>query len=165
MRPARLTLLIVFVLNVAACAYHWPTAPAILWSHFSANGLPDGRMPKGGFFVMWIGLTALPTALGFGYDLLLRRLPIANISMPNKEWWLAPERREATFRDLSDMVAWLTASVSVFLGATNVAIVTANAHAPVQLGSAITVNVLVLLAVVAAIVIGYLLHWSRTPDR
>ncbi|MBI1809498.1 MAG: DUF1648 domain-containing protein [Gemmatimonadetes bacterium] len=165
MRPSRLALIVAFVLNVAACAYYWPTAPAVLWSHFTGSGVPDGRMPKEGFFLMWIALTALPTVIGLGYGLLLPRLSLRSINMPNKELWLAPERREETFRDLADMIAWLTAPVSLFLLATNIEIVAANARTPVRLGPATTINVVVLLAVIFAVVIRYLLHWSSPPER
>jgi uncharacterized membrane protein len=165
MRPSRLALLVAFLLNVAACAYHWPTAPVLFWSHFDASGLPDGRMPKDAFFLTWIALSAMPAVLALVYGGLLPRLPMNRINMPNKELWMAPERREATFRDLADMIAWLMAPTSLFIFVMQESIVAANSRVPVRLAPSMTLYVIVLLAVLAAVIIRYMVHWSSPPER
>ncbi len=85
------------IVSLAQMFYFWPLTPETMASHFNGRGQADGWSPRALFFVIYAGLVAL---LFFTFQVLprqLKRLPDSLINLPNKRFWLEPERREATF--------------------------------------------------------------------
>jgi len=78
-------------------------------SHFNAAGVPNAWQPKS-FFAMTLGLLYLLfTLLWLSIPQLLRAVPVSLVNLPNREYWLAPERREHTAHAIGDQLAWLGA--------------------------------------------------------
>lgn len=77
--------------------YFWPLMPDTMASHFDGMGRANGFAPRAGFFALYAGLIALFFLIFRILPRLLGRLPDGLINLPNKEFWLAPERRESTF--------------------------------------------------------------------
>jgi len=70
--------------------------PANVATHFGFTGEANGWMSRGAYlmFMAFFGLIfplVAPLAA-----LLLPRFPMSMVNLPNKEYWLAPERREGT---------------------------------------------------------------------
>jgi hypothetical protein len=63
--------------------------PATIATHFDARGLPNGWMPKEG--LLWMNF-ALFSTLGA----LFAFFPVRLMNLPNKSYWLAPERAAET---------------------------------------------------------------------
>ena len=165
MRPSRFALLVAVVLNVAAFAYYWPTAPDPLVSKFDASGVPDGYSSKAAFFALWAMLAALFPAIGVGFAMAKGSLKDENISIPYKALWLAPEQREATIVAFSDMMLWLMSVISYFMTLGMVATLRANARAHVMLDLSPLVYVSVLMVGVCGVMLPYFVHWSSPPTR
>lgn len=71
-------------------------------------GDPGKTMSRSGFVALMLAMSVyLPWQCTEGVVWLVRRLPPALINLPNKDYWLAPERREATLRLLGDHMRWL----------------------------------------------------------
>ena len=49
---------------------------------------------------------------------LLLRTPDSLINLPHKEWWLVPERRDATKAWLADQLAWIGAMAQALMACT-----------------------------------------------
>ncbi len=71
--------------------------PERVATHFGLHGEPNGWMQKpsavmvmGGF---GLGLPLLTVVLSF----LVRFVPADLVNLPHREYWLAPERRDATY--------------------------------------------------------------------
>jgi serine/threonine-protein kinase len=76
--------------------YFWPTMPDSMASHFDGKGQANGWAPRAFFFSLYAGLIAM---LFITFQILprqLKRLPGSLINLPNRGFWLAQERREAT---------------------------------------------------------------------
>lgn len=99
---SRLIFTVLLVLYVLQLAYYWPLMPVQMASHFDGAGRPNGWQSRTAFF----GITAMVAAVVvFSFRILpklLRRIPTTLINLPNKDIWLAPEHREATFAELED---------------------------------------------------------------
>ena len=82
----------VLVLDVA---HYLPLVPDPMASHFGLSGRPNGWSSH---FRMIAGLTVLVLVFAaiFAVTFFFSRVPDRLISLPNKTYWLAPERREAT---------------------------------------------------------------------
>lgn len=82
---------------IGQIVYYYPNLPERMASHFNAFGEPDRWMSKSGFMIfesiillLVIGeFTLLPS--------LIKNLPDSLINLPNKDYWLAAERRDKTF--------------------------------------------------------------------
>jgi len=81
---------------VAQMTLWYGQLPDPIPSHFDGNGQVDGEMGKTKFYV-WIGLVNCMFLVGFPLlGLAMKQIPDSIINLPNKEHWLAPERRDAT---------------------------------------------------------------------
>ena len=103
--------LMIFLLLVLVCLgqvlWHYPRLPAEVACHFNPAGQPDGWCGKGQFLRLQVGTISILAASFLGFGLALTRLPDALINMPNKKYWLAPERRQKTLDHLRNCLLWL----------------------------------------------------------
>jgi uncharacterized membrane protein len=75
--------------------------PERLASHFDGAGNPNGYMSKTTFFGFHLAAIGVLTAVFLLLPALLRYVPSSLINLPNKDYWLAPERRKETLAHLS----------------------------------------------------------------
>ena len=92
--------------TIAQCVHDFPLLPDRLASHFGASGIPNGWMTKTQFMLMY-GVVLLPAlAIEFWVSNQIANKPDARLNLPNKEYWLAPERRAETFAYFETFFAW-----------------------------------------------------------
>lgn len=102
----RALFLIILAAAIAQVTYAFPQMPARMASHFAASGAANGWMTKEQFFLTY-ALTFLPAIfVEFWVGRRISRTPEARINLPNKEYWLAPERRAGTFAYFESFFAW-----------------------------------------------------------
>lgn len=109
--------------------------PDLVAAHFDSAGRTNGHMPR----ALYLALMLLVTAV---VPLLLVVLPrralagsVERINVPNRAYWLAPERRAQTVAFLSRQMALFAAFVVLFLCYVQWLVVRANALAPPTLNS------------------------------
>ncbi|HZN59097.1 MAG TPA: DUF1648 domain-containing protein [Planctomycetota bacterium] len=105
MKAVRILFLVTALLAVLQAFYYYPQLPENLASHFDGQGRPNGFMTRGVFLIFHLGVVLLLTFVFLAVPLAIHKLPSRWINLPRKDYWLAPERREAT---LSDMTVQLT---------------------------------------------------------
>jgi uncharacterized membrane protein len=110
-RFARSVFISLAVLLVVQGLFYYPRLPETMASHFNAGGTPNGFQSKAIFFLMLYAiLLVVGGFLAFGVPALISTRPqIANL--PNKAYWLAPERREATLAFLAAHFTWFGSAV------------------------------------------------------
>jgi hypothetical protein len=151
-----------FVLLVAgATAFIWLTSlslPDVVASHFAVDGTANGSMSRGAYLgvmlAVVIGLPALITVVSY----FALAAPRARINLPNRDYWLAPERRAGTVSYLRAQLARFSAVLLVFLCYVHWLVVRANVIRPPRL-SAPWINVGLVGFAVFAIV------WTRLIVR
>jgi hypothetical protein len=90
-------------------AYYFRRLPGVVASHFNAAGIANAWQPKQAFMETY-GIVLLGiAAVYFVVPRLLFTLPPEMIHLPNKSYWLAPERRIQTLDDFADRFAVLGA--------------------------------------------------------
>jgi hypothetical protein len=87
-------------------------------------------------YVMFTGVFAvcLPGVIVMSCA-LVRVLPVRFVNLPNRDYWLAPERREQTGRDMFRYGLWLACVMVAFLGGVHGLILEANQHVPPHLST------------------------------
>lgn len=125
--------------------------PEQVASHFDRRGIADGWMERDAFLRFQAGYALAFPLLAPAILFCVRFLPDRAISLPRKEFWLAPERRACTFAWLFTWGIWFGVLSGVFSSALFAACIAANVVEPARLpvaftgvaGSAFTVAVIV----------------------
>jgi uncharacterized membrane protein len=92
-------------------AYLYPQLPAVVASHFDARGAANGWQSKQAFFVVFAAVTAVGAFLIFAVPAVMAIVPRQYVNLPNKDYWLAPERLAAAHQFLSAWFAWYGCAV------------------------------------------------------
>lgn len=128
-----------FVLLAAAAAFVWSTSaslPEVVASHFAAGGAANGFMPRASFVAFMLALVVLVPALLHSLGWLSARIPVRFVNVPNRNYWLAPERRDATLAALGRFGGWLGYATLGLLCAIHWLVVRANSLQPPRLEQA-----------------------------
>lgn len=88
-------------------------------THFGAGGEANGWMSRTGFVVFSVGLVAFLASVNLGIAALVGRLPDSALSLPHRDHWLAPERRDATRHTIRARMIGLLSGTIVFVAAVN----------------------------------------------
>jgi uncharacterized membrane protein len=115
MKTQRVILIALISMSVLQIMYYYPQLPETVASHFDINGNPNGCSSKGLFigtyiFVMFVTLCSfliLPS--------LFKYVPVSLISLPNKNYWLSPERKGETFRLITEKMLSFGNATTLFL--------------------------------------------------
>jgi hypothetical protein len=135
--------------------------PARVASHFGANGLANGFMARDVYLVFAIGMVVVPPALvGLTVTLSLRYFP-QFLNIPNRDYWLAPERRDDTATYLQGHSAWLAALLGLFALGIHLLVVRANRSVPAQLENGPFLAMLLAFGIVMVAWIGALARRFR----
>jgi len=99
-----------YVFLVLACllmmGYYYPQMPQRMASHFAADGSPNGWMPRDSFFLLTCLICASSALVTFFAPWQIASKSDVRINLPNKGYWLAPQRRDATMRYIASTMAW-----------------------------------------------------------
>jgi len=110
---------LVYVL-LAACgliyfSFVYPQLPDLMASHFNAGGVATSFMPKAGFFGLFLFVMIFASIPAFLVPWQIAALPNNKINLPNKEYWLAPERRAETIQYIGMRMGWFGCALLAFL--------------------------------------------------
>jgi uncharacterized membrane protein len=104
MNKVRLLFAFAIILGIMEALYFYPLLPDRMAIHFNASGAADGWGPKLPFFALYGVIVVIMSLLFWGLPLVIRLVPESLINLPNKEYWLAPERKKQTLDRLSDQM-------------------------------------------------------------
>ncbi|NLE36999.1 MAG: DUF1648 domain-containing protein [Pirellulaceae bacterium] len=114
-RIGYLVLLTLVVLALVHMAVYYPSLPPQVMSHFDARGQANGSMGKNAFMAVYAGTILVTALVILLFSLFLPRLRNSMINLPNKDYWLAPERKKASAAVLSGMMVWFGNATLVLL--------------------------------------------------
>jgi uncharacterized membrane protein len=134
LKPITLALLAMPVVALVHMGIFYGQLPEKMASHFGPNGEANGYMTKLSFSLFYIGIMAFVTGIFAGMGALLRKLPADTINLPNKEHWLAPERKETTLLKFGEQMGQFGVAACVYLVAIMHLVIQANISGSHQLG-------------------------------
>lgn len=122
--PAILILSVVAAVLFVGLTGH--ALPDVVASHFAASGKANAFMSRGTYLGFMVALVvALPLVVALS-GRLASVLPARLVNLPNKTYWLAPERRDATLQALFERTGWLALLLLAFLCFVHWLVVQAN---------------------------------------
>jgi hypothetical protein len=154
-----LALLIVVATLILATA--WPLGERVA-THFGAAFLANGWMSRSGYlaFVLTFAV-ALPVVVA-GAVGWLHRLAPRSLNIPNRDYWLASERRAATLDSVGAHACVLGCLLSVFMAGVHLLVLQANATVPPQLPAG--PFLMLTAAFLAAFAVWLIAFWQRFRD-
>ena len=139
------------------------TMPPVLATHFGGSGAPNGWQTQSQFFILELTLLGVCLLLAFGIPRLIGVLPISLVNVPNKEYWLAPERRVETLAFFKTQFAWFGCIFLAFLLAINQLVYKANQTQPRHLdNTTFVIALFAFLAYVGIWTVRLVVYFSRT---
>lgn len=106
--------------------YYYPNLPETVASHFNAFGEADGWMSRQSYLIFQLILLAFISFFSFIFPLLIRKMPSSLINIPNKDYWLAPERKTETHSILSRRFEWFGIGLCGLMISINQLVIQAN---------------------------------------
>jgi uncharacterized membrane protein len=117
--------------------------PPVVASHFGPSGAADGFMSRAVYTVFLLVIAVgVPLFLAFVPATLIRKRG-DNVNLPNRAYWLVPERREATMTFLRLYGLWFAMALALFLAYVHWLVVQANRVQPAVLSNAHMIGALV----------------------
>lgn len=156
-------MLAIIPLAAAQMAYYAPLLPERIATHFGATGQPNGWMTKEAFLTSYAVLLLFDALMLGGIALALPKMPTETINLPNKEFWLAPERREATMRFVSEQMLWFGVATQALLVGIMQSVFQANLTPAPSLGGDVWIFLVGYLAYTGFWTVG-LVRRFRLPD-
>ena len=156
-----LVLLLAVALQVV---YYYPQLPATVAVHFDAAGRPNGWAPKEAFLALYALVVPFMVGLFLVVPALIARLPLSLINLPNKEYWLAPERRRQTSVTIQSYLSALGNAVVAFVLIAFQLVIRANLSPPPLLSPAMWLLLLALLTFAAIWTVRFMRAFRRLPD-
>ena len=133
-------------------------------THFGAGGRANGWMSRVEYAWMMTALVlAMPLAVWLVLAILPRRWPRL-VNLPHRDYWLAPERREATLDRLAILGATIALACVALLVFMHVEIIDANRRVPASLDAQVAAVPLVVASAIVALVVGIAISFRRPKD-
>jgi hypothetical protein len=139
--------------------------PERVATHFGANGSPNGWMSRDGFTKSMAAVVLVPVAIVQGVGFLLGRLPPSLINLPNRDYWLAPERRAKTIERVRTAMLEFGNAMFAFLLFVVWSIIQANTADDGHLGSLFQLGLFCFLAFVAVWAFFLIRPYLRVPEK
>jgi uncharacterized membrane protein len=142
--------------------YYASRLPEILGSHFAGNGAVNAWQSKAAFFSTELAVVILAAVVGFGVPRIIGAMPVSLINLPNKEFWLSPERREETLSYIRVWSAWFGCALLAFLLFVMELVFRANLHKPPQFDLGVFLPALLAFVAFDTIaILRLILHFSK----
>jgi uncharacterized membrane protein len=159
---------IVYFLMLVAGLLQWvrfyPLLPERMASHFGYDGTPNGWQSKDGFFLVMLLAVGITAGMTFLVPRRIAARPGNRMNLPHKAYWLAPARREETFRFIAAQMAWFGCAILfIILFATFLAI-RANLSPDSHFDNDNMIKVLAAFLFVTVLwIVHFLRHFYRLP--
>ena len=141
------------------------TLPDRVASHFGASGLADSFMTRNGYVTFMLCLVVgLPLIMVLSMTSIFR-LAGTRMNIPNRDYWLADSRRDATVVLLINHATRLAIGMTVFLCFVHKLVVDANSRTPPALDNAAIITALIVFLLCVMLWIVWLYFAFRLPAR
>jgi uncharacterized membrane protein len=114
MRPFAI-LVVLTIVSAVQHVWYWPQLPDRVATHWGIDGQPNDWMTRTGATLTLCGIQIGVPLFLVAVTWLASRLPDSMMNIPNREYWLHPDRRSATLAWMNQMLAWIAVLTSLFM--------------------------------------------------
>jgi uncharacterized membrane protein len=156
-------LLLLVSFNCGMSGYYYPALPARMASEFDIAGNPTKEMAKSTVMIFNVCMIFLLPAILLTLGRICTKLPRWMLDMPNKDYWLAPERAEQTAESMFRFILWLTNGVVLLLTAIVWLVYQANLGRPEVMRLMIPILLEGFLPFIAVWTVCYFVRFRKKP--
>lgn len=149
----RVALTLSFIANLILALVAVAILPERVAIHFAWGGAADGWASRFDSILLTVALDTLLFLTFWLSPARLRRTPATWVNLPNRAYWLSPERREATIARFSERLWAFGTALFLFLLAVGLLTLEANRSDPVRLDQPLFLGALGLF-------LAYTLYWT-----
>lgn len=150
-------------LSLLQVVVYYPQMPDVMASHFDGNGRPNGWMTKTTFFGIHVAMMMLMVISFLYFPKQTRRFPTGRWSIPDRDYWFAPERVKETLRNIRiQMLVVGIATVLLLLATIQLAIV-ANLNTPTVLSPVLGWFLIAYFVFMAIWLVAFFRRFRRPP--
>lgn len=136
----RLTFLVALLgLSLAQWWFYAPRLPERMASHFSASGDPNGWSSPTQFFGLIFAISGLYLLTFLLCPLLLKVVPARLVNLPNRDYWLTPERLPLAMRHMGSLMLEFAMMSQLLMVFAVQLVIEANLSNPTRLSGHLTV--------------------------
>ena len=134
-------------------------------SHFDASGNADSFISRSNYLFFMILLITLTSLFIGGLGKFVTSLPEESINLPNRSYWLSPERKVESLKYISNWLQLFSAGIAVFLCYVHWLVVQANSTESKQLESThLYIGLGVMLVALIVGIISMISRFRIDPD-
>jgi len=97
---------IVLVLVLMHSAFYYPQLPDTVASHFGGGGRADNWSGKQSFFIVSAAILVMNIGIFILIPWASERFKLVKVNLPNRDYWLAPERMGDFYRFFRERMCW-----------------------------------------------------------
>jgi len=105
---------LLWLLALAQNAVYWQYLPERVATHFNGSGKPDGWMSRDNATMTMMALQTLIPLMFIALGYAIYRIPTSLINIPHREFWLHPDRRDASVQFIARNTAVFSLGLSLF---------------------------------------------------
>ncbi len=102
---SRILLVMTGTAGIIQSIWHYTQLPERVASHFGPSGIADGWMSSLANLCVSAALFILMTLIMFFVPKLVSVVPVRFVNLPNRDYWLADERKKQTLDDIAERMA------------------------------------------------------------
>ena len=133
LRTPTLALGFLYLVFISCLVLTSGSLPERVATHFDLSGQPNGWMSRSTHLAFIGGIGLVVPLVVVGVCFALRFAPDSSINIPNRAFWLAPERRTETIAFVFRHSLWLACETIAFVTGVHLLIVQANLQVPARL--------------------------------
>lgn len=165
MKSRHFAFFVLMLLAVAAVAMYFHYMPLMSEKMMTQFGSSTGRSSQSSFTLQYVLAMGGISVVFLGIMWWIPKLPDRFINLPNKEYWLAPERRAATLESLGTHMLWMHNATLAFLLVVFYSIFRANLHGAPKLGPGFWIAFAFYMLFTNAWGIALIVKYSSKPKR
>lgn len=146
-------LIVSFLANLVLSLVSLAILPETVAIHFGSGGAPDGWASSAASTLLMLGMNTFLFCSLYFSPKLVEKAPSKWISLPNRDYWLTPERRPRAVAMLSESMWQFGTLFFLFMFFVGLLSLRANLSNPVRLNETALLTALVIF-------LGYTLYWT-----
>lgn len=136
--------------------------PDCVATHFNGDGQPNGSMNRSSYMLFRAVFSFVLPLFLIGISFTCRFFPDKYFNIPNRDYWLAPQRRAETFSYLVTHSLWFACIALSFIIGIHFSIVKANRLTPAYLSTPLILGLMgCFLAGIAVWIVSMFRHFNN----
>ena len=161
MRIPRLIAFVLIGTYLGQIVFYYPSLPEYIASNFDGSGNPQAWMSKEMFFLVGILCLLIPFLVFLFLPKILEKTPEKYLSIPNRDYWLAEEHKEATIERVTKYYEWIFAGIMAFAIIVSQMVIQANIGTEKRLSEYFIIALIAFFIFIIALVIGLFLSFKK----